>query len=159
MPKKGVNQKLSHDELAEIPALGEKPPNHGRAELHKCYGAHDECGDHRRMALIAHKREDVKIQSGHPDVGDAEGDDDNPEGWSAERLATTPSDIVGCGPSRSRWTFFFCRRSGVMLKGGSPVRQEPQVFGAPAHKEQGRAHNQPQCNEAEDGPSSAPSCV
>ena len=46
-----------------------------------------------------------------------------------------------------------------MLKGGSSVRQEPHVFGAPAHKEQGRADNQPQGHHAEDGPSPAPSRV
>src|SRR4029453_2065145 len=98
----GLNQKLGHDELAEIPTLGEKSPNHGRAELHERYGAHHECCNHGRMTLIGYKREDVKVQAGYADVSNTESYNDKPEGRSTERLTTTPRDIIDCAANGSR---------------------------------------------------------
>src|SRR5262249_14648257 len=153
-----LNQKLDHDEPAEIPTLGEKSPNHGRAELHERYGAHHERRDHRRMALIAYKREDVKVQAGDADVSNTESYDDKPEGRRMERLATAPRDIIAGASSGSGCTFFF-RRWPVIVMSRSSVRQESHVFRAAAHKEQGRPDDQSQSHQAEDGPGSAPSRV
>ena len=75
-----MDQELGHDEPADIRALGEKPPNNRCTELRECYGAHDQRCHHFRMALIGYEGKNVKVQPAHADVGNAEGDDDEPEG-------------------------------------------------------------------------------
>ena len=72
---------------------------------------------------------------------------------ASPRLHATSS---GCVRARLGGSRFILGRAVFFLRVGLSVGEKPHIFRAPAHKQQGRADHQRECQQAEDDPCAAP---
>src|SRR5204862_8252820 len=85
-----LDQKLHAGNFSNIESIGEHAPYERGAELGERNRTHERRGDERRLADVGDIRINVQVEAGDADTGDAERDDEEPEGWKVQRLRSAP---------------------------------------------------------------------
>src|SRR5258706_9212880 len=74
-----LNEKLHAGNFSDVEFVSEHAPQQRRAELGHGNRTHERRGDEWRMTDVGDVGENVQIQAGDADAGDAKGDDEEPE--------------------------------------------------------------------------------